>query len=156
MKQRARELKRDTLALYLACRDRRVPWYAKALAGLVVAYALSPIDLIPDFIPVIGYLDDLLLVPAGILVARRLIPETLLAEHRAEADRRFSEGGRPVSVAGAVIVATAWLSGLALCWSGLCSSGWRNGRPGARETAPVAGRPTCRFSAARHACQAGN
>ena len=78
----ARALKRDVLALYRSARDPRVPWYAKAVAGLVAAYALSPIDLIPDFVPVLGYLDDLLIVPAGIWLAIRLIPADVLAEHR--------------------------------------------------------------------------
>ena len=94
-----------------------MPWYAKVLAGMVVAYALSPIDLIPDFIPVVGYLDDLLMVPAGVLLARKLIPAELLAEHRAEAERRFAQGGRPVSIAGAAIVASIWLAGV-------LSAGW--------------------------------
>ena len=92
--QRARELRADVFALYLACRDRRVPWYAKVAAGLVVAYAVSPIDLIPDFIPVLGYLDDLLILPAGILLARRMIPAPLLAEHRVMAGERLHVGRR--------------------------------------------------------------
>jgi uncharacterized membrane protein YkvA (DUF1232 family) len=81
----ARGIKRDVHALYLAARDPRVPWYAKAVALAVAAYALSPIDLIPDFIPVIGYLDDLIIVPLGILLAVRLIPADVLAELRAAA-----------------------------------------------------------------------
>src|SRR5204862_989240 len=83
LRARARGLKRDTYALYLACRDPRTPWYAKALAGAVVAYALSPIDLIPDFVPVFGYLDDLIIVPAGLVLARKLIPESVIAECQA-------------------------------------------------------------------------
>src|SRR6185369_102921 len=86
-------LKADTYALYLASRDPRVPWHAKALAALTVAYALSPIDLIPDFIPVLGYLGDLLLVPLGLALAVRLVPPSVLAEHRADAARRFANGG---------------------------------------------------------------
>ena len=78
----ARTLTRDVHALYLAGRDPRVPWYAKALAIAVAGYALSPIDLIPDFIPLLGYLDDLILVPAGILLVIRLIPPDIMAEHR--------------------------------------------------------------------------
>lgn len=102
-----RALKRDIVALWLAARDPRTPWYAKALAGLVVAYALSPIDLIPDFIPIIGYLDDLILVPLGIALAVRLIPPALLAECRAAADLRTR---LPASrIAGGLIIA-AWLS----------------------------------------------
>lgn len=81
-------LKRDVMALRLAAGDPRVPWQAKLVAGLVAAYALSPIDLIPDFIPVLGYLDDAIIVPLGILLAIRLIPQPLLAELRAEAERR--------------------------------------------------------------------
>ena len=81
----ARNLRRDVYAIYLAARDPRVPWYAKAVALLVAAYAVSPIDLIPDFIPVLGHLDDVILVPLGVLLAVRLIPDALLAEHRAAA-----------------------------------------------------------------------
>src|ERR687898_2609981 len=89
VKRWARNIKRDVVALWLAARDPRVPWYAKAIAGAVAAYALSPIDLIPDFIPVLGYLDDLVIVPAGILLAIWLVPPAVLAEHRqlAEAAR---------------------------------------------------------------------
>lgn len=82
----ARRLKRDLVALSLAARDPRTPWIAKALALAVIAYALSPIDLIPDFIPVLGYLDDLILVPLGFLAVARLIPPQVLAEHREAAD----------------------------------------------------------------------
>jgi len=85
--QRARLLKTEVLALLIACGDPRTPWYAKAIAGCVVAYALSPIDLIPDFIPGAGYLDDLIIVPIGIVIARRLIPSYVLAEARQRADR---------------------------------------------------------------------
>jgi uncharacterized membrane protein YkvA (DUF1232 family) len=109
-KARARALKRDTYALFLACRDPRVPWYAKALAAAVVAYALSPIDLIPDFIPVLGYLDDLLLVPLGLALALRLIPAPVMAECRREAAARLAAGsGRPRSRAGAAVVVAVWL-----------------------------------------------
>ena len=83
--ERARELRREVYALYFACRDPRTPWYAKWLVAGVVAYALSPIDLIPDFIPVLGQLDDLILVPLGIAIAIRLIPTEVLAECRAKA-----------------------------------------------------------------------
>jgi membrane protein DedA with SNARE-associated domain/uncharacterized membrane protein YkvA (DUF1232 family) len=81
----ARNLRRDILAIYLAARDPRVPWYAKAVALLVAGYALSPIDLIPDFIPILGHLDDLILVPLGVLLAARLIPDGLLEQHRRDA-----------------------------------------------------------------------
>lgn len=106
LRQWARNLKRDVLALYLAARDRRVPWYAKVVAGCVVAYALSPIDLIPDFIPVLGYLDDLILVPLGIALAVRLIPPDLMAENRLKASQMAA---RPTSRAGAVAIMVLWL-----------------------------------------------
>ena len=83
LKNRARALKRDVSAIYIARRDPRVPWYAKALAIGVAAYALSPIDLIPDFIPVLGYLDDLIIVPLGIWLVIALIPADVMAECRA-------------------------------------------------------------------------
>jgi uncharacterized membrane protein YkvA (DUF1232 family) len=106
LKAWARALKRDVVALWLAARDRRTPLAAKLVAGLVAAYALSPIDLIPDFIPVLGYLDDLLLVPAGIWLAVRLIPAGLLEEFRAAAVARE----RPHSLAGAAAIAAVWLA----------------------------------------------
>jgi uncharacterized membrane protein YkvA (DUF1232 family) len=105
-KQWARTIKRDAHALYLASRDPRVPWYAKALALAVAAYAASPIDLIPDFIPVIGYLDDLILVPLGIALVIRLIPPDIMAEHRALAT---AAQDRPVSRTAAAIIVAIWL-----------------------------------------------
>lgn len=113
LKQHAQRLKRETLALYLAARHPDTPWFARILVAAVAAYALSPIDLIPDFIPVIGYLDDLLIVPAGIALAVRLVPPAVMAECRAEAEEAFS-GERPVSRAAAVAVALMWLVGIAL------------------------------------------
>lgn len=86
MRQWARTIKRDVHAIGFAARDPRVPWFAKVMAAAVVAYALSPIDLIPDFIPVLGYLDDLVIVPAGIMLTVRLIPSDLLSEFRAQAE----------------------------------------------------------------------
>lgn len=106
-------LKREVFALYLACRDPRVPWYAKALAAAVVAYAFSPIDLIPDFIPVVGYLDELVLVPLGVLAVRAMIPAAVLAECRERAETAL-EQGRPVSVLGAAIIVVIWLALAAL------------------------------------------
>jgi len=97
----ARTIKRDVHALHLASRDPRVPWHAKALAACVAAYALSPIDLIPDFVPVLGYLDDVIIVPLGILLVMRLIPPALMAEHRAAAAQAEA---RPTSRAGAAAV----------------------------------------------------
>ncbi|WP_018900251.1 YkvA family protein [Rhizobium sp. 2MFCol3.1] len=102
----AKSLKRDIVALWLAARDRRVPWYAKAVAGGVAAYALSPIDLIPDFIPVLGYLDDLLIVPLGITLAVRLVPSDVMAELRADAAARLE---RPSSRAGLIVILAIWL-----------------------------------------------
>lgn len=111
----AAALKRDVVALWLAARDPRVPWYAKAVAALVAAYALSPIDLIPDFIPLLGYLDDLILVPAGILLAVRLVPAALMAEFRAKAQSRAAA---PASRAGAAGIVALWVGAAALLiWS---------------------------------------
>ena len=110
----AHNLKRDSHAVYLASRDPRVPWYAKALAVAVAAYALSPIDLIPDFIPVIGYLDDLIIVPLGIWLVVRLIPDEVMVECRATTDEA---GQRPTSRAGMVAIVLMWIAGaLALGW----------------------------------------
>lgn len=111
----ARNLKRDSVALYLASRDPRVPWYAKALAVAIAAYALSPIDLIPDFIPVIGYLDDLILLPLGIWLAVSLIPDEVMAECRANASTVLQ---RPTSRAGMLAIIVLWIAGaLALAWA---------------------------------------
>src|SRR6478672_2440129 len=107
----ARALRRDVHALYLAARDPRVPWYAKALAIAVAAYATSPIDLIPDFIPVIGYLDDLIIVPLGLALAIRLIPPEVMAEHRQAAD---AAEGRPVSKSAAAVIVLIWVAALVL------------------------------------------
>jgi len=104
-RQRAREVRWDVVALYLACRDPRVPWYAKAFAALLVAYALSPIDLIPDFIPVLGYLDELVLLPLGIMAAAKMMPATVLAEHRERA-RLMME--RPASRLGGALIVAVW------------------------------------------------
>lgn len=111
LRQWARGVKRDVLAIYLAARDPRVPWYAKALAVLVAGYALSPIDLIPDFIPVLGYLDDVILVPAGIMLVRRLIPADVFAECRAAADRVAE---RPTSRTAAAVIVVIWMAAVAL------------------------------------------
>ena len=110
----ARSIKRDVVALGIAARDARVPWYAKVAAGAVAAYALSPIDLIPDFIPVLGYLDDVIIVPLGILLAIRLIPAPLMDEFRQEAIRRE---GRPKSYWGMAAIVAIWLATAAwLVW----------------------------------------
>ena len=113
-KQWARAIRRDTHALYLAARDPRVPWYVKALALAVAAYALSPIDLIPDFVPVLGYLDDLIIVPAGIALVVKLIPPAIMAEHR---DSAAAALDRPVSRAAAAVIIAVWLLSLAaIAW----------------------------------------
>ena len=106
LKAWARALKRDVVALWLAARDPRTPWSARIVAGLTAAYALSPIDLIPDVIPVLGLLDDLLIVPLGIWLALRLIPPPLMAEMR----ERAADAGRPTSRAGLVIVIAIWIA----------------------------------------------
>jgi len=110
-KQWARLIKRDVLALWIAARDPRVPWYAKALAMAVAAYALSPIDLIPDFIPVLGYLDDLVIVPLGILLVVWLIPATLMAEFREQA---VAVATRPRSTTAAIVVVLVWIAAVFL------------------------------------------
>jgi uncharacterized membrane protein YkvA (DUF1232 family) len=107
VRRRARLLKRDTYALYLACRDPRTPWYARVLAGAIVAYALSPIDLIPDFIPVLGYVDDLIIVPLGLMLALKLIPGPVLAECR---ERAQDITDRPTSQSAAVVVVAIWIA----------------------------------------------
>ncbi len=112
-KQRAKQLKRETYALYLACKDPRTPWYARLLAACVVGYAFSPIDLIPDFIPVLGYLDDLILVPLGIAVVLKMIPPPVLAECRDRAQAAMDEG-KPTNWAAAVVVVAIWLLLVAL------------------------------------------
>jgi uncharacterized membrane protein YkvA (DUF1232 family) len=101
-------VKRDVIALYLATRDPRVPWYAKAVAACVAAYALSPIDLIPDFIPVLGYLDEVIVLPLGILLAVKLMPPELMAELRQQAVLR--PDGRPASWAGAAVIVGVWIA----------------------------------------------
>jgi uncharacterized membrane protein YkvA (DUF1232 family) len=106
----ARRLKNEITTLYLAARDPRTPWYAKAMIAGIVAYALSPIDLIPDFIPVLGYLDDLLLLPIGIYLALKLIPAEVLIDAR----RRASEGpsNLPKRWSAALIIIILWLVAL--------------------------------------------
>jgi len=114
IKDWARTLKRDVHALYLSARDPRTPWYARAFALAIAAYALSPIDLIPDFIPIIGYLDEVILLPLAILLAVRLVPSEVMFEHRAAAIRAE---GRPISRAGAVFIVVVWLlAAAAMLW----------------------------------------
>jgi uncharacterized membrane protein YkvA (DUF1232 family) len=121
IKSWARDLKRDGHAIYLASRDPRVPWYAKALAVAVAGYALSPIDLIPDFIPIIGYLDELILLPLGIWLVVSLIPREIMIEYRAKANEA---GQRPVSRVGMAAIILLWIIGaLTLGWIGYA---WRS------------------------------
>src|ERR671925_1719446 len=104
LRERARHLKADTFALYLAARHTGTPWYAKLMVAAIVAYALSPIDLIPDFVPILGYLDDLVLIPLGVTLAIKMIPPDVMSDCRARA-REVMVNGQPVSrMAGAVIV----------------------------------------------------
>lgn len=123
LKARAHALKREVHTLYLAVRDPRTRWYARALGVLVVAYALSPIDLIPDFIPVLGLLDDLILVPAGIALILKMIPPEVMAEHRARTEAMPE--GKLVSRSAAVVIVLVWLA--AAGWGGwwlLRTLGW--------------------------------
>jgi uncharacterized membrane protein YkvA (DUF1232 family) len=107
-KQRVRQLKKETYAIYLACKDPRVPWYARVFAGFVVAYAFSPIDLIPDVIPILGYLDDLVLVPLGIILVLKMIPPPVLEECRKKAETLIAQG-KPTSKLAAIVIVAIWL-----------------------------------------------
>ena len=104
----AGRLRVEVYALYFAYRDPRVPWYARVFAACVVGYAFSPIDLIPDFIPIIGYLDDLVLVPVGIVLARRMIPATVMSESRVKA-QEFIRQAKPVNWLAAAIIISIWI-----------------------------------------------
>jgi uncharacterized membrane protein YkvA (DUF1232 family) len=119
-KQQARKLKIETYALYLAYRDPRVPWHARIFAACVVGYAFSPIDLIPDFIPVIGYLDDLILIPLGVKLALNMIPKNVMSESR-DLARELIGQGKPVNRVAAVIIVSIWLLlpalSIALIWN---------------------------------------
>ena len=108
LKQWARGLKHELYALYLAYRDPRVPWFARLFAAGVVAYAFSPIDLIPDFIPVLGYLDDLVLVPLGIWLALKMVPTEVMADCRVRAAEAIRQG-KPVNRAAAMVIILIWL-----------------------------------------------
>jgi uncharacterized membrane protein YkvA (DUF1232 family) len=113
LKSRARVLKQEAYAIYLAAHDPRTPWYAKALIFFVVAHTFSPIDLIPDFIPVLGYLDDLIITPGGIWLAVRLIPPEVLEEARATASTQGVD--RRVRIVGVLVILLIWI--LAIIWS---------------------------------------
>jgi uncharacterized membrane protein YkvA (DUF1232 family) len=116
-KQRVKQLKTEVYALYLAYRDPRTPWYARIFAACVVGYAFSPIDLIPDPIPVLGYLDDLVIVPLGVLLALKMIPPQVMDESRQKAQEGLA-AGKPVSWAAAAVVILIWLlvAGLLIVW----------------------------------------
>jgi uncharacterized membrane protein YkvA (DUF1232 family) len=115
-KQWAKQLKRDVYALYFAAQDARLPWYIKLLAIVVVAYAFSPLDLIPDFIPVLGYLDDLVIVPWGIWLTLKLMPQSVLAEARQRASVAIAQGqGKPKNwVAGGIIISIWFVTAVLL------------------------------------------
>jgi uncharacterized membrane protein YkvA (DUF1232 family) len=118
-KQRVKLLKKETYAIYIACKDPRVPWYAKIFAGFVIAYAFSPIDLIPDVIPILGYLDDLVLVPLGIILVLKMIPPVVLAECREQAEAVMARS-KPTSWIAALVIVAIWLCFgiLAVVWLG--------------------------------------
>lgn len=107
-KQKARQLKVEVYALYLAYQDPRVSWAARIFTACVVAYAFSPIDLIPDFIPVIGYLDDLILIPLGVKIALSMIPAEVMAESRVQAQEMIRQG-KPVNWVAAVLIVLVWV-----------------------------------------------
>ena len=107
-RRRARELRTETHALYLAIKDPRVPWYAKLSALCVVAYAFSPVDLIPDFIPVLGYLDDLIVVPLGIALTIKMIPSEVLVECRAKAQAKVVQS-KALGWVGATLIIAVWI-----------------------------------------------
>ncbi len=120
---RLRALKRESLVVYYAARDPRLPWHVRLLALAVAAYALSPIDLIPDFIPVLGYLDDLVLVPLGVALVVKLTPGDVLADAR---ERAAHAAQRPVSRVAAVVIVLVWIAAIVLAWRG-----WRHWRAAA-------------------------
>lgn len=113
LKRYASQLKEESFALYLAAHHPRTPWYAKLLIAGIVAYAFSPIDLIPDFVPILGYLDDLVLLPLGIALALKLVPGPVLAECRTRAKEVF-RNGKPVSRVAAAVIVVIWITAVAL------------------------------------------
>jgi uncharacterized membrane protein YkvA (DUF1232 family) len=117
LKDRARALEAETFSLYLAARHPETPWYAKLFVAGIVAYALSPIDLIPDFVPVLGYLDDLVLIPIGIAIAVKLVPSAVLWECRARA-RQVMQNGKPASRVAAGVIIFIWVAvaAMGLLW----------------------------------------
>jgi uncharacterized membrane protein YkvA (DUF1232 family) len=109
LRERARHLKAETFALYLAARHTGTPWYAKLMVAAIVAYALSPIDLIPDFVPILGYLDDLVLIPLGVTLAVKMIPPAVMSECRARAQEVIANN-KPVSRVAGVVIVLIWLT----------------------------------------------
>ncbi len=114
LKRWSRKVRRDTYAVGLIARDRRVPWYTKTLALMVAGYAFSPLDIIPDFIPVIGFVDDVILVPLGIMAVIKLVPLEILREHREHAERAID---LPKSKIGGIVLLCLWIAGMGF-------SGW--------------------------------
>jgi uncharacterized membrane protein YkvA (DUF1232 family) len=110
LKTWARALKRDVITLWFALKHPDTPWYARALAAVITAYALSPIDLIPDFIPVLGYLDDLIIVPAGVWLLLKIVPENVVVDSRAKSEKWFLEQkGKPRSYVGLSVILILWV-----------------------------------------------
>jgi len=126
LKAKAHEIKKETYTLALAYRHPKTPWYAKVFAAVVVAYAFSPIDLVPDFIPVLGYLDDIILVPLGIALALKMIPEEALADARKRAELEFKDGKPKNWMAGTIIV-LIWL--VVFAWVIIKAVRWIRGLP---------------------------
>jgi uncharacterized membrane protein YkvA (DUF1232 family) len=112
----ARRIKRDTVMLWFARRHPDTPLIAKALCIFAVAYALSPIDLVPDFIPVLGYLDDVILLPVMIWLAVRLLPPSVVETCRARAGEWMEQGRKPTSYLGALVIIGVWIGAMYLCW----------------------------------------
>ena len=113
-KQRVARLKAETFALYLAARHPGTPWYAKLFVAAIAAYALSPIDIIPDFVPILGYVDDLILIPIGVVLAVRMIPAEVMSECRERAREVMSQG-KPVNKAAAAIIVGIWILLAGVC-----------------------------------------
>jgi uncharacterized membrane protein YkvA (DUF1232 family) len=110
LKAWARALKRDVMTLWFALKHPKTPWHARVFAGILTAYALSPIDLIPDFIPVLGYLDDLIIVPLGVWLLLRMVPNQVVIDSRTQAEEWFQQGKtKPISLLGLIIVLVFWL-----------------------------------------------
>jgi len=119
LRDKARLIKRETVTLYYAARDAHMPWYAKLYLGIVVAYALSPIDLIPDFLPVLGFLDEVILLPFALALGLKMLPAEVVQRARTRADAAHA---RPRSVTAAVVIVLLWLVSLSLVFAWL----WRD------------------------------